>query len=249
MKTKHTAKSLATAVTLGLGMLSLATPAQAAIKRQQSGLDSEPDVIYLKNHVKKVIPLLVAKDTTVWATKKGGTRLGSLGAGAKLELLAMTDRAYRVKGRQGSKTLTGWVRPSDLASKDPKFVDNLKKLYERQMAIKQLIANKEVAIGMSLDEVELSIGKPTKKQQRIEKGGRKGKWEYVTYEDVKHYRRVQDALTGQVYRQYTHTTREETGKVVVEFEDDIVTALEQSEDSGRTGPRLISPPIFLNINL
>ena len=57
--------------------------------------------------------------------------------------------------------VSGWVSPRLLGSKDKDFVENLKKVYERQKVVRELIAKHEVAIGMSVEEVGASLGKPT----------------------------------------------------------------------------------------
>ena len=96
------------------------------------------------------------------------------------------------------------------------------------MEVRELVAAGEVAIGMSLDEVAASLGEPTKTKVRQTAKGQSGQWEFIVYEEQKHYQLVRDPLTGALYNQYTHTTLEETSKLVVEFENDVVTAIEES---------------------
>ena len=54
--------------------------------------------------------------------------------------------------------ISGWVAPWAFSSTDPEFVANLKQLYERQIQVQKLIADKQVAVGMTLDEVSVSQG-------------------------------------------------------------------------------------------
>ena len=63
------------------------------------------------------------------------------------------------------------------------------------------------------------------------------------YDEIKHYVTRIDPLSGQAYRQLSHVTTEETGKTVVEFKDNIVSALEESESEGRRNSRIIVPPL------
>jgi hypothetical protein len=60
---------------------------------------------------------------------------------------------------------------------------------------------------------------------------------------VKHYVTRIDPLSGQAFRQFSHITREETGKTVVEFEDGLVTALQEEENKGPGNVRIIVPPL------
>jgi hypothetical protein len=155
----------------------------------------------------------------------------------------MTDKVYRVRGQGLRNGIVGWVAPWAFASKDPEFVANLKKLYERQIEVQAIIAENEVAIGMTIEEVGLSRGKPTKTSLRRTKQGQSGKWEYIDYEEVKHYVTRVDPLTGAAYRQLSHVTQEEKGKTVIEFEDEVVTAIEESEDRKGGNVRIVVPPV------
>jgi ABC-type sulfate transport system substrate-binding protein len=78
---------------------------------------------------------------------------------------------------------------------------------------------------------------------RRTKQGQSGKWEYIDYEEVKHYVTRVDPLTGAAYRQLSHVTQEEKGKTVIEFEDEVVTAIEESEDRKGGNVRIVVPPV------
>ncbi len=211
--------------------------------QSRSLLDDDPEVIYLDQHIDRKIELIVAEDANVFATKTANRHLGVFAKGTKVELLAMTDKAYRVRGQAKHAGVAGWVSPKLMASTDKDFIENLKKLYERQMIVTALINNKEVAIGMTLDEVSQSLGEPSKKSMRQTKDGVTGSWEFIQLEEKKHYRAVRDIRSGQVYQQLSHTTVEEKGKIVVEFEGDVVTALEESENNSGGRIKIITPPI------
>ncbi|MFD2159474.1 hypothetical protein ACFSW8_11225 [Rubritalea tangerina] len=208
----------------------------------QSRLDNDPDVVLFESD--KKMTLLVVKPTTVFATKKGGRKLGTYPEDTKLQLLGMTDKGYKVKGKAKHSMVTGWVSPKNLASTKPKFVEELKKHYEREMAIRELIANKEVAIGMTIGEVQKSIGEPTKKESRLTKEGRSGKWEFIKGKEQKHYTNTVDPRTGQVFRRFSHVTVEEQEKLTVEFENDVVTAISSLENNSPGNIRIIVPPIY-----
>ncbi len=119
----------------------------------RSLLDDDPKVIYLEEHVEKPVELLVIKAAQVFSDKEGKRPLGNLVKDQKVILQAMTDRAYRVSAQTGGNKVTGWVAPWAFASKDPKFVGNLKKLYTRQLEVVALIKEGRPAIGMTVDEI------------------------------------------------------------------------------------------------
>ena len=222
----------------------LADPISAAPKK--SRIDNDPDVIYLKDHLKDSITLRVAKPATVYANKNGGRRLGAFKVGTEIELLAITDKVYRVKGQASHAGVTGWVDPKLLASEDENFIANLKLLYQRQLIVNELIAKEGIAIGMTLGEVSKSLGQPTETEVKQTKEGESGKWDYVITEQQKHYRSVSDPGTGHIFRQLSHITTEEKSRITIEFEHDVVTAITRKENKGPGKIRIVPAPIIFH---
>lgn len=226
----------------------LALPAVAQIKPakpRKSLLENDPDVVYLSQTVQQPILLTVVKAMPVFSDKKAALRVGVLATGQQVPLEAMTEKAYRVRGKGVGGDVVGWVSPQAFSSKDPDFVANLRKLYERQIAVTKLIAAKQVAVGMTPAEVGQALGKPTKTTLRKTAGGESGTWEFVDYETVRHYTTEIDPRTGQAYRRFAYATQEEKGKTVVEFTDGVVSAVEESEQRRGQGPvRIVVPPVI-----
>ena len=124
-----------------------------------------------------------------------------------------------------------------------KTQQKLKKIFERQLSVNEIIKAKGLAIGMTTKEVELSRGKPTKTTVRKTATGQSGRWEFIDYEDVKNYTTEIDSQ-GNAYRRLASITRVEKGKTAVEFTDDVVTAVEESEDNQGGNVKLIVPPLI-----
>ena len=224
----------------------LVLPLQAQTKRpeRKSLLDADPEVVYLEQALKKPLDLKVIKEAPVFSDKDGNVRLGTLKANQSVRVEAITGKNYRVRGQGTRDGISGWVAPWAFSSTDPEFVANLKLLYDRQIQVQKLIAAKSVAVGMKLDEVTLSMGKPTKTSLRKTATGQSGRWDFIEYEDVKNYATEIDRTTGQTYRRLVSVTRVEKGKTGVEFENDIVTAVEESEDRQGGNVRIIVPPLI-----
>ena len=224
----------------------LVLPLSAETKRggRKSLLDTDPDVVYLDQTMTKPIDLKVIKEAPVFSDKEGKIRLGTLKANQTARLEAITDKIYRVRGQGTRDGIAGWVAPWAFTSKDPQFVSHLKDLYERQLQVQGLIQAKQVAVGMTLDEVSLSRGKPTKTSLRKTEKGQSGRWEYIDYEEIKHYVTRVDPVTGGVYRQFSHVTQVEKSRTAVEFQDDVVTAVEESEDHQGGKVRIVVPPLI-----
>ena len=215
----------------------------ADLREKSSLLNSDPDVVYTEEFTDKKIELLVLKPATVYATKKGGRKLGVLKVDTKVTLIGLTGKAYKIRGTATHGGVSGWVSPKALGSKDRDFVENFKKVYESQKVVRDLIARHEVAIGMSVEEVSASLGKPTKTKVRQTIKGKTGVWEFIQYEEQDHYQTVRDPLTGRVFRQYSHTTKEELGKIVLEFEGEVVTAIEETENNEGGKVKIVAPPL------
>lgn len=226
-------------------LLSMFLPVSAQVKRpeRKSLIDRDPDVVHLAEAVEKPIELRVIKEAAVFSDKNGKNRAGTLKAEQTVVLEAMTEKAYKVRGEGTKFGVSGWVGPHAFASKDPNFVENLKKLHKRQLEVQVLIEEKQVAIGMTAEEVSKSRGAPTKTQMKQTEKGQSGRWEYVDYEQVTHYNYVRDPYSGQVFRQASYTTQVEKGKTVVEFQNGVVTSLEESEDNRSSPVKIVVPPL------
>jgi hypothetical protein len=224
--------------------LALSVGAQIKRASRTSLLNSDPDVVYLEETLERPIELNVIKEAPVFSDKKGSHRLGFLRANQQVKLEAITDKVYRVRGQGRNGGISGWVGPWAFTSKDPDFVENLKKLYVRQIEVHNLIAAKAVAVGMTTDEVSLSLGKPTKTSMRRTSSGEAGLWEFIDYEEVKHYVTRIDPVSGGVFRQLSHITKEEKSKTAVEFENGVVTAVTESANRKGGNVRIIVPPLI-----
>lgn len=221
-------------------------PVEAQIRRDSrpSRLNSDPEVIYFEEVFDKPFELEVVKEAPIYYDRKGTQKLGVLPANQKIEVLAITDKVYRVRGKNSRGDVVGWIAPWALSSpKDPAFAENLRKFYVRHMEVRELIAAKQVAVGMTIDEVAQSLGKPTKTEMRRTSTGESGSWEFIEYEEVKHYINRIDPYTGTVFRQLSHITREEKGKTTVEFTNGLASAISESANNGPGNVKIILPPL------
>jgi len=247
-------KALIRAFSLPLAWIAFAAPAFAQARHfehiekpdRKSALESEPGVVYFNDERKHPVDLSVIKDAPVYSDKEGKQRLGYLKADQTVRLEAMTDRAYFVRGQGVKDGIAGWVPPWAFTSRDPNFVANLKKLYDRQLVVQRLISVHHVAVGMTPSEVSGSIGKPTKTTLRKTNTGESGRWEFIDYEEVKNYATVRDPYTGNYYQQLVSVTQVEKGKTTVDFENGFVSAIEESENRhAHQEAKLIVPPLIV----
>ena len=230
-------------ISLLLPFLTLSLASAEITRERNTGLDSDPDVIYLNHVVEKPVKLRVIKEAPVYSDKEGNRRLGFLKADQTVELEGMTDKVYRVRGQGTRNGIAGWVGTWAFSHPDKEFVPKLKELYERQITVNEIIDSGGIAVGMTMDEVSESRGTPTKTSVRRTAKGESGSWEFIDYEEIRHYITRVDPVSGQAFRQLSHITQEERGKTVVEFEEGVVNAVQESEDNSGGTVRIVVPPL------
>ena len=219
-------------------LLFLAFPALALPDKPEKG------VVYVEEFAPKGIKLKVEKPGWVYSTNQGGRKRGSLKVGIDVELVSFTEKAYFVRGKRDNGIgVSGWVTPTAFSSKDPKFVEKLKQVHTRQLVVRELIEKKEIAIGITPEEVSQVHTRPTKTKVKRTAKGQTTVWEFIEYDTVSHFNTVRDPYTGQIFRQLTHTTNEEKSKIVVEFENGYASSIEISENNGPRNPTIVGAPV------
>lgn len=203
----------------------------------------EEGAIYLEDIVPKPVKLDVTVDAPIYFDLALSRYLGTLKKGQLVELQAVADAAYRVRGQAQQGQVAGWIESKYLGALKPDFLQNLKKAAQRQQEVKALIARKEVAINMTPDEVAASLGKAQKTTSRLDANGRSDVWEYIRYELVPQqgtgYDRFGNLVTTTIY------VKVPAGKLSVIFDNGLVSALEQSEGNLVKGAqtRIVLAPI------
>jgi len=187
----------------------------------------EPGAIYLEDLLPKPLKVDVTAEAPIYFDLGFERYLGQLKKGQLVELQAVTDTAYRVKGQAKQGQVVGWVDPQYLGALKPDFLANIKKAAQRLDEVRALIARKEAAINMTPDEVHASLGKASTVTSRLDAAGRHEVWEYIRYDNVPQqttgYDRFGNPVTSTVY------VKVPIGKLSVIFDNNLVTALEQSE--------------------
>ena len=185
--------------------------------------------IYLEDLLQKPVRLATISEAPIYYKIDLQRYLGTLKKGQLVELQAISDTAYRVRGIAQQGQVVGWVEAKYLNPLKKEFVENLKKNEARRLAVLALIAKREVAINMTPEEVSLALGKPTKTISRVDASGREDVWEYIRYERVAQQQVGRDGfgnlVTTVVY------VKVPVGKLSVTFANALVATLEQSEGS------------------
>jgi len=231
-------------VSAALVGVSLDASAQLSPSRRSSLLTPEPGTMDVEDILKKPIMLKVMQESPIYSRSKLQQALGSMAPGTLVKLVGLSDTAYRVRGRARHGDVSGWMRMSDLLSPDPNLVPNLKKLHDRQKLVEELIAAHKLALGMTSEEVQASMGKPDRKSSKLSTAGMVEKLEYVVYDKIPQYNTTLDAFGRPV--QTVVYIKVETGSLSVNLKDNVVESIEESKGNplGGGGVKIVPGPVI-----
>lgn len=215
---------------------------------EKSNLVKEDGAIYLEDFLDQPIKVKITQVAAVYSNLTAERWLGNLIAGREAELLAVSEKAYRIRGRAQQGQVAGWISKSAVEGVDKKMEENLVKLHQRQILVDDLIAKHQVALGMTLAEVQASLGKPDARSAKVDKDGHQAVFDYITYERVPQTTVSYDQF-GRAFQSVTYI-KVPTGKVSLSFKDELVASIEESEGSQLAaaqggGVRIVPPPILI----
>lgn len=216
---------------------------QLGNQRRSSLLAPEPGTMDIEGMLKRPVVLKVVRESPVFTHSAMDRAIGTIAPGTSVTLVGIADQAYRVRGRARHGDVSGWVPVSNVVSPDPNLIPNLKKLHERQVAVDELVANHQIALGMTTEEVMASMGKPDRKSSKLSAAGRSDTLEYVVYERVPQYTTSLDGFGRPV--QTVVYLKVETGRLSVNMKDGVVDSVEESKGNplGTGGVKIIPAPI------
>lgn len=232
------------------GLPSLATANDRADWTKRSRLMREEGALYLEDFLPRgeKLRVPVGNNSMIYYKPDFARYLGTLRTPQKVEVVAVLSngKAFRVRGRAQQGDVVGWVAPETLPELPKTVVEDLVKAGERYELVQQLIEDKAVAPGMTMDEVEQSLGRPEKRSSRVSSTGRTAEWQYVTYEMVPQQVTGRDQFGRLVTT--TQYVKVPTGRLTVQFKDDVAEAIERSEgidDSVLGSVKYVAPPVIL----
>ncbi len=206
----------------------------------------EGNAIYLSDFETKPMKLKVLQPAPATFDLAGKRYVGTLRAAQLVEVQAITDDAYLVRGLAQQGQVLGWTASQYLQPIPPEILAALKKSEERRRLVEALIVKKQVAIGMTAAEVERSIGKPQKRSQRASKDQTLEQiWDYVKYELVPQTTNV--IGPNGVATVATTYLKTPIGRLTITFKGDVVESLDQSEGTIFTGNEttIVTPPVVV----
>ena len=234
---------------LALALAFFSAPAFAAgpAPHATSALGREAGSIYLEDIGIKPVRLTVTGEPVVHSQIANGSYLGILRKGTVAEVVAIADTAVRVRGTSAQGGVVGWVSAAGLTPMKPEFIESVKKNAQRKKDVDALIAKGEVALNMTHEEVASALGKPQKKQTKLDAKGRQEVWEFIRYARVPQESIGRDAQ-GNLVKSVIYV-KVPAGKLSITFDNNLVSALDQTEGVPEVpgGVQLVPAPIvFVN---
>ncbi len=202
-----------------MGIVLLAAAAQAAEIRY-------PTVAYLDELKLEPVDLTVEKRTPISLSRDSRSAMAYLHVGQKVRLVGWTPEMFYVDARVATGPMRGWVSAAAVAGPTQDVVAELQRRQEAKAKNRQLIAQHEVGVGMTRDEVLESIGKPERRQRLQTAQADREVWVYVTYRYQPFYLQTMDA-DGKLQQTVTYR-RVPAGHRAVVFGGELVVAVEEN---------------------
>ncbi len=191
----------------------------------------DKDVFYFDQYISDKIALTLERAANVYMGKDFQSVAASLPAGTTVQIIGIgNDGNYLVGVPYRGTNLEGWMLPGDLPPIDPKVMQSARQAQTQRNAIGKAIAEKRVILGMTLEDVKKSLGKPAKASFRQDTQGRIDTWVYITYELIPQTSQVIDAFGRTVFQ--TVYVKKPIGELYVEFSAGSVTGVEEHLQAG-----------------
>jgi hypothetical protein len=223
----------------------------------------EPGVIYLSDFGVKPVRKKLLRGAPCYLDRAMTRFGGMLRFPQTVSVEAFAADVCRIRGNARQGGVAAWIPYGELEAFPTDFLANLSKAEERRVQVEALIAQREVAIGTTEDEVLRSVGKPQKKTKTADKDSVRQVWEYIRYELVPQttvapgfrQRVVTTPGTGNTppgtyaignagWTSSTVYVKVPAGKLAVSFRDGIVEELEQTEGTLAGGQvSVVVPPL------
>ncbi len=213
---------------------------------RKSNLVREPGTIYLADMFDEEMRVRIGESYPVYTDLSASRWIGTLKPNQPAVLLAISDKAFRVRAQAQQGQIAGWVSKSAVVGIPEGFEEDLRTYHQRFLAVQDLIENHQIALGMTMEEVSASIGQASKRTSTVTTGGRVDTLDYIFYKQVPETYVVLDAF-GQPYTA-TRYVKVESGRITVDFTEGVVSSITESKDLDRSRARLdvtIPPPPLL----
>jgi hypothetical protein len=206
---------------------------------------TEPGAIPLEDILPKPLHAKVAAESIIYYQNDLQRALGAMAPGTLVQLVAMKDTLFKIRGRARHGDVAGWMRAQDLKFADPSTPEKLKAFADRHKTVEELVQKHQIAIGMTADEVKASLGAPTRKSAKITAEGREETLEYVIYKDLPQTVTGRDRFGNLV--QSVVYVKTEVGRLSVILKNGATTEIQETQGNPMAGAaaKVVPAPVIL----
>lgn len=227
----------------------------------------EPGSVYLSDFHEKMPRFRLVAPAPCFSDYRLRNYIGTLRFPQLVQLDAISaEGMLRVRGNARQGGVAAWIEPGYVEGLPPDYLQIAQRAEERRLQIEELIGKKEVAVGMTADEVTRSLGKPQKRTSRTSREGSEQVFEYIKYklipqtvftpsyaETIAGYRpepgeKLETVIVrgGYGYQTSTVYVKVPVGSVKVGFVNGLVETIEESEGTlAGAGATMVAPPVEL----
>ena len=211
----------------------------------ESQLMREPGAVYIEDLLDRPIKVKIAQATDAFSTLAADRYLGTVKSMQIGELLAVSDTAYRIRAKAQQGQIAGWISKKAVDGLTPQMEQDLVLAAERKQLVDELIRCRKIALGMTIHEVECSLGRPDQRSLTTTAEGQEAVLEYVETKRIPQQTTTRDSFTGELFVS-TIYVEVEIGRVKAEFTNGLVSKIEESEGTDLSHPkiRLVPRPYF-----
>ena len=218
-------------------------------------------------HQMVVVPSAMSGETNRLLALAKEVQPAQLTAESLRELDAIAaNGALRVRGNAQQGGVAAWIEPQYVTGLPVNYLEIALRAEQRRREVEELIKRNEVAVGMSLEEVTRSLGKPQKRSSRTGREGSTQTYEYIKYKlipqtvytpayvqsitgirpDPRQRLETVTVRGGYGYDASTVYVKVPVGTVTVGFVNGLVETVEESEGT-LTGANaaIVVPPVDL----
>lgn len=112
----------------------------------------------------------ISKPLPIYRTRRAKEVRATLSAKQKITILEMDKYGFHVRGKASNGPVSGWTGWQSLLGNAPAKRAAVEKFRQRQYQLLKLITEKRPAIGMTLDELKLALGAPSKSDVTLTDG-------------------------------------------------------------------------------
>lgn len=206
-----------------------------------SNLQREEGAVYIEDLLDEPIKVKIAASADAYSTLAGERYLGTLKPLQVGELLAVSERAYRIRAKAQQGQIAGWINKRSVEGFTPQMEESVVLAAERKRLIDELIRCRKIALGMTQHEVQCSLGRPDKQSTATSAEGRDTVLEYIETKRVPQYSTVRDPRTGELIST-TIYVEVEVGRVTAELTNGLVSRIEESEGIDLAHPQIAFVP-------